>query len=620
MSIQYQALLGDSSIDADAIVTSELDATDANITNLKVITTSSGVLTTNTLKLPTNAALNNVLTCVNLNGTAAWRPPVDVNLAGDAVGIAGGNRVDTLAGGTILVSNLVTLAGSQTLTNKTLENFTVSGMETLQKNMWFGNSGQTKLLALWDSGNINDQTQHNFYGFGIGSTTLRYQVGSTAGAHVFYSSLTASTSNELFRIGGNGLLTIPGSLILPTGAADGRILTSDNLGNAIWMDPAVVTSVGNLTMSGYLFNTAGRYLLANKSASSSLFLGEGGNSTANGLSNVICGPSAYNMTSAAYTTAIGTSVLPNLSTAFFTTAAGYQSLPTLTTGNSNTAIGVDAGRGITTGANNTFLGEGTNATVSSISGSTCIGTGAYVTTSNTIALGGSNVTNVNTYGEMYAPSIVTGGLSATAATVENLNARSYRAPTAQGTYVTWNRDGGTGKACWGNQRGYGGGGHEWVEYNIGTSTTTVGMSLAGTILTVGGISLPKNGAFGDTLKYYEEYIHVIAFLGPVITDLFGMKITQIGNHVTLYMPNGPAYVADTGGIIGWGIGIKLPERFRPSSNVNGLLIGKNNGATTLVNVLVDSLGGVTLSVALTSTTWAGNIGFNTFSLSWTLGL
>lgn len=611
-SFNNQTLLGISNFDVDLaqvdtlIVNKDLSVLgDANILNPV---------------FPSGAILNKVLTCSSSLGNAVWANPADAALSGDCTGTSSNNRVDTLAGGTLPVNALVTLNGLQTLSNKIMDSFTVSGVETLQKNMWFNNQGANKIINLWDAGNFSDQTLHNFYGFGIGSSTMRYQVGSLAAAHVFYSAANSTTSNELLRIGGNGLITIPGTLKIPTGAGLAKVLTSDPSGNAFWADPAEATSVGNLTMSGYLFNPAGRYLLANNTSSSSLFLGEGGNNLITGQCNVICGPSMYNMTTGSYNTAIGTSVSPPMTTAFYTTAAGYQSLPTLTTGNSNTAFGVDAGRGITTGANNTFLGTETNATVGSISGSTCIGSGAYVTTSNTVALGGSNVTNVYTSGTINSPALVSTAITGTAISAVNFNSGGYRAPTVQGTYVTWNRSGSSGKATWGNQKGGGSGGHEWVDYNIGTGVTTVNMSLDGNLLTLGGVNFPKNGAFGNTLNYYEEYAHVTVFLGPVISDIYQLKITQIGRHVTLYMPNGPAFVATTAGVIGWTIGIKLPERFRPTDNVNSVVVGKNNGVTTLLNVLVDSLGGVTLSVALTSTAWVGNIGFNAFSLCWSLGI
>lgn len=55
-------------------------------------------------------------------------------------------------------------------------------------------------MILWEEAN-ND---HQFYGLGINAGTLRYQVSNLAASHIFYAAASASTSNEIMRIGGNG--------------------------------------------------------------------------------------------------------------------------------------------------------------------------------------------------------------------------------------------------------------------------------------------------------------------------------------------------------------------------------------------------------------------------------
>lgn len=49
---------------------------------------------------------------------------------------------------------------------------------------------------------INNDNQ--FYGFGINTNILRYQVAATTNNHVFYAGTTSATSNELVRITGTG--------------------------------------------------------------------------------------------------------------------------------------------------------------------------------------------------------------------------------------------------------------------------------------------------------------------------------------------------------------------------------------------------------------------------------
>lgn len=50
----------------------------------------------------------------------------------------------------------------------------------------------------------NQDNDHEFSGFGINPNILRYQVGSTAFNHVFYAGNSATNSDELMRIKGDG--------------------------------------------------------------------------------------------------------------------------------------------------------------------------------------------------------------------------------------------------------------------------------------------------------------------------------------------------------------------------------------------------------------------------------
>ncbi len=58
----------------------------------------------------------------------------------------------------------------------------------------------SRRLVLWEE----FDNSHQFYGIGINAGLMRYQVSNLAAAHVFYAGATASTSNEIMRIGGNG--------------------------------------------------------------------------------------------------------------------------------------------------------------------------------------------------------------------------------------------------------------------------------------------------------------------------------------------------------------------------------------------------------------------------------
>lgn len=63
------------------------------------------------------------------------------------------------------------------------------------------NSVQNRKIVLYDNGPNND---HQYYGFGINPSILRYQVNDLSGHHIFYAGVNATSSNELMRIQGSG--------------------------------------------------------------------------------------------------------------------------------------------------------------------------------------------------------------------------------------------------------------------------------------------------------------------------------------------------------------------------------------------------------------------------------
>ncbi len=68
----------------------------------------------------------------------------------------------------------------------------------------FANSLSNRKLVLHE----NNNDDHQFYGFGINSSVLRYQVANQQSDHVFYSAYYSNNSRELLRIRGNGNIGI----------------------------------------------------------------------------------------------------------------------------------------------------------------------------------------------------------------------------------------------------------------------------------------------------------------------------------------------------------------------------------------------------------------------------
>ena len=82
------------------------------------------------------------------------------------------------------------------------------GMTNPNGRLQFANEEWRRQIVLMETNN-ND---HNYAGFGLNGGTLRYQTDALGADHVFFAGSGFSTSNELFRIRGNGNATLAGTL------------------------------------------------------------------------------------------------------------------------------------------------------------------------------------------------------------------------------------------------------------------------------------------------------------------------------------------------------------------------------------------------------------------------
>ena len=126
--------------------------------------------------------------------------------------------------------------------------------------------------------------------------------------------------------------------------------------------------------------------------------------TSGALLNLGIGSSALNSVSTGdQNTAVGAQALQSLTSTGNNTAVGYNSLFSTVSSIAaeaqfNTAIGRQSGMNNIKGSYNTFLGAGSDASLTNLTNATAIGNGAEVSASNTIQLGNTDVTNVNTSG------------------------------------------------------------------------------------------------------------------------------------------------------------------------------------------------------------------------------
>ncbi|WP_017258584.1 beta strand repeat-containing protein [Pedobacter arcticus] len=104
-------------------------------------------------------------------------------------------------------------------------------------------------------------------------------------------------------------------------------------------------------------------------------------------------------------TSVGAEAMMSVTTGQGNTSVGAQSLIN-SSGDSNTAIGASGGTNITTGSGNTFIGRNANSSDGELSNATSIGYEAIVSESNTIQLGNSDVTKINTSATINAGGII----------------------------------------------------------------------------------------------------------------------------------------------------------------------------------------------------------------------
>jgi uncharacterized protein (TIGR02145 family) len=122
-----------------------------------------------------------------------------------------------------------------------------------------------------------------------------------------------------------------------------------------------------------------------------------------GHSNISIGPGTLSFnTTGVYNTANGLNALFRNTTGARNVANGYFSLRNNTTGTQNVAMGESSLLTNTTGTQNTALGSEADVVTDALTNATAIGFGAKVNASNTIQLGNSSVTDVNTSGTFTA--------------------------------------------------------------------------------------------------------------------------------------------------------------------------------------------------------------------------
>jgi hypothetical protein len=338
-------------------------------------------------------------------------------------------------------SNFVDLTNNQTVAGiKTFSSdVSVNGLTIGRGNF---NENSNTAIGLGALGN-----NAGYANTAIGRGTLAANIGGNGNTALGYIALSANTvGSDNIAVGSQALNT--------NTTGSGNIAVGIN---ALYLNNGNYnTAIGNLTLQN---NTSGSNniglgpgaLYYNTTASNNVGIGKTAlqNTTTGGSNTAVGNQAMYANTSGDVNTAVGESALVSNTTGRYNTSVGVQSQEQNTNGQSNTAIGVAAIDRNSTGSNNAVLGAfagryisdgstynttinnsvliGSNSKPLADNGNNeiVIGYNAKGNGSNTIQLGNTNVTNVNTSGSITANASITADITSNL-TITAANAEQYK--------------------------------------------------------------------------------------------------------------------------------------------------------------------------------------------------
>ncbi|MDA9576540.1 DUF1566 domain-containing protein, partial [Flavobacteriaceae bacterium] len=229
---------------------------------------------------------------------------------------------------------------------------------------------------------------------------------------------TTGNANQVLTTDGSGTLSwTTSSVETVNGTANEiEVSTSDSTTTVGLPDNTTITT--SLTVDGLYFGTGSGDGDNNLAVGSSMGSGTGKRNTAIGSRALesYSGTGFDNNTAVGYynmralstgsgNTALGAENMFSLTTGTANTSIGNQTMLNVSTGSNNTGLGQRAGQSITTGSNNTLLGLNADVSSPNANNETVIGKGATGSGDNTVQLGNTSVTNVNTSGTITAGAI-----------------------------------------------------------------------------------------------------------------------------------------------------------------------------------------------------------------------
>lgn len=144
-----------------------------------------------------------------------WFPQTACDLVGhDTTQTLTNKSMDSAANSIVITSGSLSLTNINSVLNQALLTSSSPQFATLgvgaAPNAAFitlPDTTQNRKIVLWSGGLSND---NQFFGMGLNSSIYRFQVNATGSDYVFYAGTSTTTSNEVFRVKGNGNVGIGG--------------------------------------------------------------------------------------------------------------------------------------------------------------------------------------------------------------------------------------------------------------------------------------------------------------------------------------------------------------------------------------------------------------------------
>ena len=225
-----------------------------------------------------------------------------------------------------------------------------------------------------------------------------------------------ASANTVATVGGSTAALVHSAELLANAATDAN--TSSAI---VRRDASGAINCGNINSLG-VYKQAGDIILSALQSTNNTLVGPlcGINCTTALFATGVGNNAIQSLTTGTQVTGIGQGALRSCTTGGYNTSVGVNALSNVGTGTGNVGIGNTSGSTLTTGSSNTFLGCGSDVSANNLSNATAIGYGAIVAASNTIQLGSSTATNVNTSATITAPTATLTNLTATNSTMTNL--------------------------------------------------------------------------------------------------------------------------------------------------------------------------------------------------------